>query len=718
MAIRGARAAAAAISGSTNPVRATRPAIPMPKGVSRTSSAMRSAASADARTSSLARAAFPRGAHGHIQHHAAADGRHRRKHADDETVSRQQQGRIAQHQPHVRRAARLERSRSFQQPHLGLDLRRSAMEVHRRAVLQRFRRGQKLEPAIHLLTARNTPGSESASPRANSAGSMSARFTAVRWPATARSALAPMHLDAAHAQPPPRGVQLHLLLPGDRARDQRAGGHRAEAFHRKHAVDGQAEMAGRILLRRLGGHARQRLPQFLQPRARYRADRHHGRAFQERAGHQFFHLGSHQRENVVIHQVGLGERDHAARNPEQPADIEVLAGLRLDGFVGRDDEQHQVDSAHAGEHVLDEALVAGHVHEAQPQSGRQLQVGEAQIDGDAAALLFLEAVRVDAGERLDQGGLAVIDVPGGADDDVLHDACYSVKVLALLLLALVAGSLVYCVLTIVAAVRYRAVRPPELRAATPISVLKPLAGLDDGLEANLRTFFEQSYPRFELLFAVRSPGDPAIAVVERLRKRYPAIPSRLIVVGEPPYPNAKVYSLDRMLAAAEHDLLVMADSDIRVTPDMLSTIAAEFQDERLGLATCPYRAVPGRSFWSTLEAIGLNTEFIGGVLVARMLDGMKFALGPTIAARRQTLERIGGFDAVKDYLAEDFVMGKLAAERGDGVILSSYVIEHLIGAQPFAANMRHRLRWNRSTRRSRPMGLHRARCLPTLCRRR
>ena len=277
-------------------------------------------------------------------------------------------------------------------------------------------------------------------------------------------------------------------------------------------------------------------------------------------------------------------------------------------------------------------------------------------------------------------------------------------VLALLLLALVAGSLVYCVLTILAAVRYRAVRPPELRGATPISVLKPLAGLDDGLEANLRTFFEQSYPRFELLFAVRSPDDPAIAVVERLRTRYPGVPSRLIVVGEPPYPNAKVYSLDRMLAAAEHDLLVMADSDIRVTPDMLSTIAAEFQDERLGLATCPYRAVPGRSFWSTLEAIGLNTEFIGGVLVARMLDGMKFALGPTIAARRRTLERIGGFDAVKDYLAEDFVMGKLAAERGDGVILSSYVIEHAIGAQPFAANMRHRLRWNRSTRRSRPWG--------------
>jgi ceramide glucosyltransferase len=273
-----------------------------------------------------------------------------------------------------------------------------------------------------------------------------------------------------------------------------------------------------------------------------------------------------------------------------------------------------------------------------------------------------------------------------------------------LLLALVAGSLVYCVLTIVAAVRYTRVRPPELRQSPPVSILKPLAGIDDGLEDNLRSFFEQKYPYFEILFAVRSPRDPAIAVVERLRAAWPAVPSRLIVTGEPPYPNAKVFSLDRMLAAARFDLIVMADSDVRVTPTMLSTIAAEFQDEKLGLSTCPYRAAPGQSFWSILEGVGLNTEFIGGVLVARMLDGMKFALGPTIAARRATLADIGGVDAVKEFLAEDFVLGKLAAERGHGVILSSYVVEHRIGSQPFPANARHRLRWNRSTRRSRPWG--------------
>lgn len=275
---------------------------------------------------------------------------------------------------------------------------------------------------------------------------------------------------------------------------------------------------------------------------------------------------------------------------------------------------------------------------------------------------------------------------------------------ALVLLALVAGSVVFCVLTAIAAVLYKRVRPPAVLDWPPISVLKPLSGVDEGLEENLASFFNQQYPCFEILFAVGDASDPAVAVVERLRTRYPAVASRLMVTGEAPYPSNKVHKLGLMLESARYDLVVIADSDVRVTPTMLAVFAAEFQDANLGLATCPYRAVPGRSFWSTLEAVGLNTEFLGVVLVARMVAGMKFALGPTIAVRRATMAAIGGFDAVKDYHAEDFVMGKLAAERGYGVILSSYVVEHRIGSQGFAANLRHRLRWNRSTRRSRPWG--------------
>jgi len=276
--------------------------------------------------------------------------------------------------------------------------------------------------------------------------------------------------------------------------------------------------------------------------------------------------------------------------------------------------------------------------------------------------------------------------------------------LTAILLAILAGAIVYSVLSIVAAERYLAVPPPRLKSIEPISVLKPLAGLDIDLESNLRTFFEQDYPLFEILFAVRNTDDPAVRIVSRLQQSYPKIASRLIVVGEPPYPNAKVYSLDRMLNEASNDLVVMSDSDIRVTPEFLRTVGAEFQDPQLGVATCPYRAIPGASLWSRLEATGMNTDFWGSALVARMIEGMHFAVGPTIVARRRVLNAIGGFNRLKDYLAEDFVMGKFAAEEGHGVILSSYVIEHHIGSSTLRENLTHRLRWTRSTRRSRPAG--------------
>jgi ceramide glucosyltransferase len=277
-------------------------------------------------------------------------------------------------------------------------------------------------------------------------------------------------------------------------------------------------------------------------------------------------------------------------------------------------------------------------------------------------------------------------------------------VVAAVLLALVAGSFVYCLLVMVAARRYLAARPPRLLRAVPISMLKPLHGLDEGLEENLRSYFQQDYPEFEVLFAVRQAGDPAIAVVEKLRREFPHVLARLLVTGEPPYPNAKVFSLDLMMAQARYDLLAMTDSDTRAAPQMLAAVAAEFQDEGLGVATCPYRAVPGRSLWSTLEAIGMNTEFLAGLLVARLVEGVKFAVGPCVVARRETLERMGGFERLKDYLAEDFVMGAFAAELGYRVILSSCVIEHRIGRQRLLANLAHRLRWARSTRRSRPKG--------------
>ena len=274
----------------------------------------------------------------------------------------------------------------------------------------------------------------------------------------------------------------------------------------------------------------------------------------------------------------------------------------------------------------------------------------------------------------------------------------------LLLVILTAGGFVYLLLTAIAARQYL-LTPNPGGVPMGISILKPLAGADFGLEENLRGFFTQSYPaEYEILFATRTASDAAVPIVAKLQAEYPGIATKLIFVGEPPYPNAKVWSLDHLVRAARHDVLAMSDSDIRVSPHFLAAIAREFSNPQIDLATCPYRAIAGPSLWSRLEAAGLNTEFIGGLLTARMLEGVRFAVGPTIVARRQVLEKIGGFPVLSRYLAEDFVMGQLAADHGFGVILSHFVIEHHIGSETWRPNFAHRLRWNRSTRRSRPAG--------------
>ncbi|MEZ5401820.1 MAG: bacteriohopanetetrol glucosamine biosynthesis glycosyltransferase HpnI [Bryobacteraceae bacterium] len=275
------------------------------------------------------------------------------------------------------------------------------------------------------------------------------------------------------------------------------------------------------------------------------------------------------------------------------------------------------------------------------------------------------------------------------------------------LAALVAGSAVYCLLAIFAELGFLLTTRPGLSNAEPISVLRPLAGVDSGFEENLRSLFKQRYPHFELIFAVRDESDPAVPVLEQFRTLFPRIPAKLIVTGEPPYPNAKVWSLEKMTAAARHSLLVMTDSDIGLERDFLAEIAADFQDPKLGLMTCPYRAIPGKSIWSGLETLTANTEFLSGVLVARMIEGMRFAVGPTMAARKAAIEQAGGWANFRDYLAEDFMLGQAVAKAGAGVGLSRSVVGHSIAAterETFAQNAEHRLRWCRSTRRSRPAG--------------
>jgi ceramide glucosyltransferase len=271
---------------------------------------------------------------------------------------------------------------------------------------------------------------------------------------------------------------------------------------------------------------------------------------------------------------------------------------------------------------------------------------------------------------------------------------------------LLAGSLVYCLLVIVATHRYLEVVPPPSSSTPGVSVLKPLCGHDEGLEENLASFFAQEYPNYEIIFGVHRPDDAAVSVVEKIMEQYSRgrVQARLIVTGESSVPNAKAHNLNRLVREAKHELLVMCDSDVRVESDLLSRLTREFQHSRVGLITCPYRAVAGRSLWSRMEAIGMNTELLGGVMVARMVEGMRFALGCTLAVRRSVLDAMGGFGYLQEFLAEDFVIGQRTAEMGHEVLLSSAVIQHRIGSQSMLHNFAHRLRWARSTRRSRPAG--------------
>lgn len=267
------------------------------------------------------------------------------------------------------------------------------------------------------------------------------------------------------------------------------------------------------------------------------------------------------------------------------------------------------------------------------------------------------------------------------------------------------GCWTYCILAIVAAARHiRTSGVSTEGKPAAISILKPLSGLDEGLEANLRSYFEQDYEAFELLFAVRHAWDPAADLVHRLMAEYGSVSARILITGEPPYPHAKVFSLQCMLDDARHGLIAMCDSDVRVGPDFCRRLSDEFSDASLGMVTCPYRAIAGDTIWSQLEAVGMNTDFHAGLFTAVMMEGAKFAVGPTIVARKSVLQALGGMERVKNYLAEDYMLGRLASGLGCGVRLSPYVVEHRIGSERMLENFAHRIRWARSSRRSRPWG--------------
>jgi len=238
-----------------------------------------------------------------------------------------------------------------------------------------------------------------------------------------------------------------------------------------------------------------------------------------------------------------------------------------------------------------------------------------------------------------------------------------------------------------------------------LTLLKPVHGAEPDLDRHLASFFEQDYPEFEILFCAREPNDAGLDIARQVAARYPNIPARFFSTGEPPYINAKVASMELMEKSAAHDILVISDSDVRVTPDYLRAVALPFADEKVGGMCCVYRGIAsGGGLWARLEAVGMSVEMTAGVLVARMMEGMQFVLGPTMAFRREVIRRMGGFKVTADYCADDFVLGNETYKLGQEVLLSHHAIDHIVINLSLMASLKHQVRWMKSTRFSRPKG--------------
>jgi len=241
-------------------------------------------------------------------------------------------------------------------------------------------------------------------------------------------------------------------------------------------------------------------------------------------------------------------------------------------------------------------------------------------------------------------------------------------------------------------------------AARPMSVLKPIRGADDDTYENLKSFIEQDHPEYEVIFGVADPEDPAAKVVNKLISEFPGRNLRLVSGTAHRTPNRKVGNLMAMYEVASHDTIVVADSDMRVGPDYLGSIAAGFDGDNVGLVTCLYRGAYPENVGAAFEALTIDTDFLPSVTVAKTLEGMSFALGATMAVTRKALESIGGFEALSGYLADDYMLGNMVDGAGYEVALSDYVVDAVCSENSFSHYFSHQLRWGRTYRFCRPKG--------------
>lgn len=284
---------------------------------------------------------------------------------------------------------------------------------------------------------------------------------------------------------------------------------------------------------------------------------------------------------------------------------------------------------------------------------------------------------------------------------MIHQTLRALEIVTALITA---ASLAYYALCLWSAANF----PQKPKAASshqpPVSILKPLKGTDPEMYENFRSHCLQNYPEYEIIFGVSEPDDPAIKLVEQLKSEFPQRTIRLMVCPKQLGTNTKVSNLAQMLPQARYDHLIVNDSDIRVESDYLRRVLAPLTDPKTGLITCLYRGVANSTLGSHLESLGISTDFCPGVLVARQLEGIKFALGSTMAFRRRDLATIGGFEALADYLADDYHLGQRIAALGLKVELSDVVVETFLPGYTLGEFLAHQLRWARAVRDSRFWG--------------
>lgn len=283
-------------------------------------------------------------------------------------------------------------------------------------------------------------------------------------------------------------------------------------------------------------------------------------------------------------------------------------------------------------------------------------------------------------------------------------------ILALAVFGTITSTIVF-ILAVLGAIKFRGYRDRDRKQyekfATqlpPVSVLKPVHGNESRLKENIESFFRQEYPHYEILFAADEPDDAAIPIIQEISSRYPHIPSRILVTGQPPWPNAPNYCFHRLSEIATYDILVTSDSDVEVASTYLRDLVPPLLDPKVGAVTCAFRGKSAGGIWADLDAIGQSVEFTAGVLIANLMEGTKFGLGPTIALRKDSIGKIGGYAAVREYLSNDFVVGNFIHKAGFEVWLSSHVVDHVSPKMTFRRMWERQLRWAMGTRYSRPKG--------------